>query len=125
MPRPSRLGSEIEQAFARDPRFPPDPFGHTEYLLRYRTVTGVPFAVGRTAASGVRLWLSADDRFKAALEAEGFRCTRSLPKPKEEGKVATGRNSNLEQIREFKGAPLYWVQVTSAAEAVRAASKLR
>jgi hypothetical protein len=125
MPESSALGIMIEEAFAANPRFAVHPAGHTEYLLRFQTTAGVPFAIGRTAASGVRVWMAADDRFRAALESDGFICVRNEPRPKAEGKNAPGRNSNLEQIPEFKGAPLYWVKVTTPGEAVAVASKLR
>jgi hypothetical protein len=125
MPEPSALGTMIEEAFAANSNFAVHPAGHTEYLLRFRTAAGVPLAIGRTAASGVRVWMAADERFRAALESDGFICVRNEPRPKGEGKNATGRNSNLEQIPEFMGAPLYWVKITTPGEAFSVASRLR
>jgi hypothetical protein len=125
MPKPSTLGIMIEEAFALNSHFAVHPIGHTEYLLRYRTAAGVPFAIGHTAASGVRVWMAADNRFKVAIENEGFICARNEPRPKKEGKRATGRNSNLEQIPEFKGALLYWVKVNTPGEALAVATKLQ
>ncbi len=124
MPIPSALGNQIERELADSPRYRIHPAGHTEYLLRYQTVNGVPFAVGRTAASAVRVWISADDRVRLALEADGFRCMLSPPEPPEKGKRATGRNSNLEQIAEFKNEPLYWARIRTAGEALAVAAKL-
>ncbi len=124
MPKPSLLANQIEAAIAGDARFKIHETGHSDYLLRYRTATGVPFAIGRVAAGGARVWFSADERARAALEALGLECTRSIPMPPAEGKRATGRNSNLDQIPEFKGAPLYWTRVTRPGEAVAVASKI-
>jgi hypothetical protein len=102
MPKPSRLGTQIDATLAKSAGYVTHCAGHSEYLLRYRTATGIPFAIGRTSESRVRFWISADDRVKKAIEAEGFICTRSEPRPIEHGKRATGRNSNLDQIPEFK-----------------------
>jgi hypothetical protein len=124
MPAPSPLGNQIELALTGAAGYATHPVDHSEYLLRYRTSAGTPFAIGRTSQSIVRFWLSANDRFRRAIEAEGFVCTRSEPKPIVHGKRATGRNSNLDQIEEFKGKPLYWVPLASAKEALLVASKL-
>jgi hypothetical protein len=35
------------------------PADHSEYLLRYRTATGISFAIGRKARSGARVRMSA------------------------------------------------------------------
>lgn len=125
MPTPSPLGTQIEEPFAKCADYITHPAGHSEYLLRYRTATGIPFAIGRTASSGVRIWMSASDRFKSAIEGDGFACSRSEPKPVESGRRGTGRNSNLDQIPEFKGKPLCWTSVTTPGEALAVASKLR
>jgi hypothetical protein len=125
LPKPSPLGIQIEIAVDASQDHTIDPAGHSEYLLRYRTATGIPFAIGRTSKSSVRVWISADDRFKNALEAAGFVCWRSLPKQPTRGSRATGRNSNLEQITEFNGLPVYWTNVSSPSEALIVASKLR
>lgn len=121
MPKPSRLGRQIEEAFTR---YLPHPAGHSEYLLRYVTSNGTPFAVGRTASNGVRFWIPADERLRSRIEAEGFICKKSEPKPPEYGKSATGRNSNLDRIPEFKGKPVFWLKVTTPGDALRVASKL-
>ena len=124
MPVASALGDQIERGFACNPRYRTHPAGHSEYLLRYQTLKGVPFAVGRTSASAARFWIFADDHFRLALEAEGFRCTLSPAKPTVKGKRATGRNSNLEQIAEFKNKSLYWARIRAAGEALAVAAKL-
>jgi hypothetical protein len=67
--------------------------------------------------------MSADDRVKSAIESEGFTCSRSEPKPVVGGRRGTGRNSNLDQIPEFKGEPLYWTRVTTPGEALAVASR--
>src|SRR5574338_737667 len=113
MPLPSPLGLEIEEALDRC-GYTVDRAGHTQYLLRYRTNTGVPFAVGRTAKTGVLFWLSADERFRTSIEARGWQVEKSEPIPKKNGKRATGRNSNLDQIPEFKGRPLWKTKVATA-----------
>jgi hypothetical protein len=69
--------------------------------------------------------MSANERFKSAIESDGFTCNRSEPKRMERGRRGTGRNSNLDQIPEFKGKPLYWTRVTTLGEALSVASKLR
>jgi hypothetical protein len=125
MPKPSRLGTHIEQLFADGNTYVADRAGHSQYLLRYRTPTGVPFAIGRTTSSGVRFWLSANEQFRAALETAGYRCVRSEPSPKAKGKRGTGRNSNLDAIPEFKDKPLFWTRITTAADAATVAALLR
>jgi hypothetical protein len=125
MPKSSPLGLQVERAFAANSEYKADPSGHSEYLLRYRTATGIPFAIGRTARAGVRIWLPADDRFKAALEKEGYTVTRSEPNPSRIGSHGTGRNSNLDRIPEFKGRSLYWTKVATPGEALSVVSKLK
>jgi hypothetical protein len=73
----------------------------------------------------VRVWMVADDRFRQAVEQDGFSCSLSTPNPKVAGRRATGRNSNLDQIPEFKDRPLYWTEVASPAEALAVAAKLK
>jgi hypothetical protein len=123
MPHPNTLGTQIKEAFDSSPSFTAHRSGHTEKLLRYQTATGIPFAIRRDVTSAGRFWAVADNRFKDAIEAEGFECGFSEPNPK--GKSSTGRTSNLDQIPEFKGKPLHWTTVTTPAEALAAASKLR
>jgi hypothetical protein len=123
MPDASRLGIQIENAFS-DRGYAAHRSGHTEYLLRYSTAAGISFAVGRTATSKVRLWILPNDRFRLALGRAGFSCTLNVPKPSVAGKRATGRNSNLDQIPEFKDKPLLWTEVRSPSEALAVAALL-
>ncbi len=123
MPKPNSIGTQIEEAFDRSPNFTVHRSGHTKKLLRYQTLSGTPFAIRRDVVSAGSFWATADNRFKSAIEAAGFECRYSEPKPK--GKSSTGRTSNLDQIAEFKDAPLHRTKITTVGEALLVASKLR
>lgn len=124
MPKPSQLGKQLEDAMMTLRHVRIDPAGHSSYLLRYRTLTGTPFAIDRTRQNGARLWVAGDERIKQKLEKEGFNCKLNVPKPRAVGSRATGRNSNLDQIPEFKDARLYWIRVTTSGETVEAVALL-
>lgn len=124
MSDPSALAVQIEAALGEWAGCKPHPSGHSNKLLRYKTLSGIPFAIGRTSENGVRFWIQADDRFKASIEANGFSCARSAPKPARPTSRATGRNSNLDQIPQFKGASLYWTKVRTPGEALAVARSL-
>lgn len=121
--KPNSLGMAIKEAFDSASTFTIHRSGHTKKLLRYQTATGVPFAIRRDVISSGSFWAGADNRFKEAIEAEGFKCKYSEPNSKI--KPSTGRTSNLDQIPEFKGARLLQTIVSTAGEALVVASKLR
>jgi hypothetical protein len=66
MPIPSPLGTQKGADYITHPA------DHSEYLLRYRTATGISFAIGRTARSGARIRMSANDRFESLDRRRGF-----------------------------------------------------
>jgi hypothetical protein len=121
MPEPSSLGRQIEAALSSV--YATDKAGHSQYLLRYRTSTGIPFAVNRTPKGSTRIWLPAVERLKVALEQHGFAC--HLSEPRSDSEHGTGRNSNLDAVPEFKGKPVLWISVNTPGRAVEAASCLR
>ncbi|MBJ6127387.1 hypothetical protein [Microvirga splendida] len=121
MKAPSKVGTEVEQAIEASGRFRRHLPDHTQYLCCYRTETGIPFAVERVTENGVRVWFLEDERLKSALASKGFEPNLNMPW-QVPGKY--GRNSNLKRIAEFKDAPLYWVTVRSAGEALSVVSLL-
>ena len=114
MPAPSLLGTAVKAALDAFPGVVEHPNGHSETLLRYVAPTGAPFAVGRTEVNGVRFWVLEDQAFHDLVLAAGLACETHVPKPR----GSSGRNSNLDQIPEFKRKPLNWVRVTAPAESV-------
>ena len=123
MPQPSNLGLQIEAALS-SAGYVPCSAGHSEYLLRYRTPTGVPFAIGRTAIAGVRFWFSANERARIAVEKAGFKCEVSVPNVRTKESKGTGRNSNLDAIPEFKDNRVYWTRITTPGEALTVVSTI-
>jgi hypothetical protein len=117
MPSPSNLGVQIEGAFS-SAGYATCTAGHSEYLLRYRTSTGVPFAIGRTAVNGVRFWFAANEGARIALEKAGFTCEVSVPTARNKERKGTGRSSNLDAIPEFKDQTVYWTRVTTPGDAL-------
>ena len=65
MPIPSPLGTQKALITSPIPLI-------IEYLLRYRTATGISFAIGRKARSGARIRMSANDRFESLDRRGGF-----------------------------------------------------
>ena len=74
MPIPSPLGTQKGADYITHPA------DHSEYLLRYRTATGISFAIGRTARSGARIRCLPMIGSSPSIEGEGFTCSRSEPK---------------------------------------------
>lgn len=121
MPEPSSLGRQIEATLAS--AYATDKSGHSQYVLRYRTPTGIPFAINRTPQSSSRLWFPADGRLKLALEQKGF--VVELSEARSETEYGTGRNSNIDVIPEFRGKSVFWTRISTAGQAFEAASCLR
>ena len=113
MPDPSPLGTSVKETLDALPGMGEHPSGHTQNLLRYRLRGGPSIGVHRVETTSLRLWVLENEAFAAAARLAGFEPSLSVPPPK--GK--TGRNSNLEQIPEFKRKPLHWTPVTSPAQA--------
>lgn len=123
MPDPSRLGRQIEAAFANAFGYSVDRAGHSQYLLRYRTSAGIPFGINRAVHKDTRFWLPADERFRTALESKGFVC--HVSEPRSDTEHGTGRSSNLDVIPEFKHKPVVWTRVATPGQALEAASCLK
>lgn len=120
MPAPSPLGSQLEHAFSLDPSYRIHDVGHADYLLLYRTTSGLAFAVGRTTKTGAKVWIPADERWKAALVADGFDCEERDCASDGKGRIIT-----LQAMPEFAGKRAYSVRVKTVGEALAVAAKLR
>lgn len=92
MPIPSPLGTQKGADYITHPA------DHSEYLLGYRTATGISFAIGRTARSGARIRMSANDRFESLDRRGGFHVLepKALPIP---AKAAVGMTGTHGVVR--------------------------
>ena len=113
MPAPSPLGISVKEALDAIPGISEHPSGHSENLLRYLAPSGAPFAVGRVEQKALRFWCLPNPALREGLSVAGIAIEESIPK----SRGASGRNSNLDQITEFKRQPLVWARVSSPAEA--------
>lgn len=120
MPAPSTLGSQLEHAFSMDPSYRVHDVGHADYLLRYRTTSGLAFAVSRTTKTGAKVWIPADERWRASLVADGFDCVE-----RDCASDGKGRIIILQAMPEFRGKRAYSVSVKTVGEALAVTSKLR
>lgn len=115
---PSKLGREIHDAIAADPRFEE----HREakhYLCTYRTVGRSVFGFERVTTSAIILWLPAIPEVEKAARAEGIVVPdRSLPYPYPAEPERYGRLATLEQVPELEVAALYPIKVTSDRQAL-------
>ncbi|MBK3396323.1 hypothetical protein [Methylobacterium ajmalii] len=120
MPSPSPLGSQLEHAFSLDPNYKVHDVGHADYLLRYRTASGLAFAVGRTTKTAAKVWIPADERWRAALVADGFDCVERDCASDGKGRIIT-----VQAMPEFRGKRAYSVSVKTVDEALAVAARLR
>lgn len=104
MPATSPLSSQTEHAFSFDPFSRVHDKGHAAYLLRYRTAAGAAFAVGRTTKTEAKVWIPADERWKAALRADGFDCVeRDCAHDVAAGPTIPSQRQQLASKRPFQG----------------------
>lgn len=115
---PSKLGREIHDAIAADPRFEEHQKAK-HYLCTYRTLRGSVFGFERVTTSAIILWLPAIPEVEKAANAEGLVVPdRSLPYPYPDKPGWYGRLAALEQVPELEAAALYPVKVTSGRQAL-------
>lgn len=116
---PSDLGKNIEIKFLSYTDFKEHDVGHCQYLLRYKSVTGVPLAIARTTKKFAQMWILADPRYKAIVSSIGFQCVERTC-----GADGKDRISNLQAMPEFAGQTLYSVQIHTPEDALAIANKL-
>lgn len=120
MPAPSALGLQLEHTFSLDPSLRVHEIGHADYMLRYKTDTGIAFAVGRTTKTGARVWIPCDERWKTALTANGFDCVERDCASDGKGRIIT-----LQAMPEFAGKRAYSIHVKTVGKAVAVVGLLR
>jgi len=123
MRAPSALGSAIEAAIDRDPRFQRhrDP---VQYLCCYRAAVKHVFAFERVTQSQITLWLPEIEAVRTAADAEGLMIESTTPRPDPADPARYGRISSLKSIPELCDAVLYRIPVVSAAQALALAEAL-
>lgn len=115
---PSKLGQEVHDAVASDPRFVRHD-DDKQYLCTYRTLGGTVFGFERVTKNAIILWLPAILDVEKAARAEGIVVPdRSLPYPYPDKPDLYGRLATLKQVPELEAATLYPIKVTSDRQAV-------
>ena len=116
---PSDLGKNIEIKLLSYTNFKEHDVGHCQYLLIYRSVTGIPLAIARTTKNYAQMWILADPHYKAIVSSIGFKCMERTC-----GADGEDRISNLQAMPEFAGQTLYSVQIRTPEDALAVANKL-
>ena len=119
----SKLSNEVEAAI-KAAGYKPLHAHQPNYVMSFRSPTGIAFAIGRTAAQRLRFWILDNPTWKNRLEAKGFQCTKSVHMASGAKGTGSSRNSNVDAVPGFRRAPLLWFHVKSADEAVAAAEML-
>ncbi len=114
------LGSQLEHAFSLDPSYRVHDVGHAEYLAAVSDHFPARLRRRPHTKTAAKVWIPADERWRAALVADGFDCVERDCASDGKGRIIT-----LQAMPEFRGKRAYSVSVKTVDEALAVAARLR